>query len=402
MGCQKMNVAVFLKSDLHSGGGYQYESMVINLINKFHKDKSIKFKYYGNSVNVIENHKNTPTPINLVQDNIFQKIHRHILGYSNGYKILKKINKEKSYIEKILKNDEIDLVYFLSPNVLSLGLGDIPFIFTLWDLGHLDVPEFPEVSYNNTFEQKEFLYTRCLKKAYKVIVDSRYAKYNVIKRYNLAVKRIKVLKFLPNISSFKEAPFINIKKKYNINNDYVFYPAQFWPHKNHIYILRAIKILKEEKGINIDVIFCGSDKGNLEYILQKSQEYGIKNQVHYLGFVTNTEIPYLYKQCLSMVMPTYLGPTNIPPLEAFYYKVPVCYSDFPYFREQVKDAAFFINLKDPNNLVQSLIDIRDNNAVEEKILKGVDILGSWKDDDFYKGLMDLIYEYSYIRGCWGR
>ena len=169
-----MNIAVFLKSDLHSGGGYQYESMVVNLINKFHKDHSIKFKYYGSSVDVIENYKSTFIPIKLIQDGIFQKTHRLVLENVNIYKILKKINKEKAFIEKVLKKDGIDLVYFLSPNKLSLGLGDIPFIFTLWDLGHLDVPEFPEVSYEKKFEQKEFLYTKCLKKAYKVIVDSEY------------------------------------------------------------------------------------------------------------------------------------------------------------------------------------------------------------------------------------
>ena len=397
-----MNIAVFLKSDLHSGGGYQYESMVINLINKFHKDRGIKFKYYGSSGNVIENYKNTSIPIKLIQDGVFQKIHRLALGNINIYKILKKINKEKPFIEKVLKKDGIDLVYFLSPNMLSLGLGDIPFIFTLWDLGHLDVPEFPEVSYKKLFEQKEFLHTKCLKKAYKVIVDSEYGKSNVINRYSLADKRLAVLKFLPNVETFSDTHFVNIKKKYNIKNDYIFYPAQFWPHKNHVYILKAIKILKQERGLNIDVIFSGSDKGNLKYVLKKSKEYGIEELVHYIGFASHEEMPYLYKQSLSLVMPTYLGPTNIPPLEAFFYGVPVCYSDFPYFREQTKDAAFYMDLNNPNDLVEGLIDIQSSpNKTEERILSGFDVLKDWSEIDFYKNLMKVFHEYKYIRECWG-
>ena len=31
--------------------------------------------------------------------------------------------------------------------------------------------------------------------------------------------------------------YIDIKFKYKLNHDYVFYPAQFWSHKNHIYLL---------------------------------------------------------------------------------------------------------------------------------------------------------------------
>ena len=56
---------------------------------------------------------------------------------------------------------------------------------------------------------------------------------------------------------------INIKNIYNLKNDYIYYPAQFWAHKNHIYILKAIKILREMKNIDVDVVFSGSNKGNL-------------------------------------------------------------------------------------------------------------------------------------------
>ena len=64
--------------------------------------------------------------------------------------------------------------------------------------------------------------------------------------------------------------------------------------------------------------------------------------------MTNDEYP-LYDQSLALVMPTYLGPTNIPPLEAFAYETPVCYSDTP-FLETSRRCAFFMNLKDPNSL----------------------------------------------------
>src|SRR5262249_40755456 len=54
------------------------------------------------------------------------------------------------------------------------------------------------------------------------------------------------------------------------------------------------------------------------------------------------------------VMPTYFGPTNIPPLEALALGVPVCYSDLPAFREQLGARAAYFDLCDPRSLADIL------------------------------------------------
>ena len=158
---------------------------------------------------------------------------------------------------------------------------------------------------------------------------------------------------------------------------------------------------EKKKNIDLDVIFSGSNKGNLEYIINKAKQFGVDDLIHYVGFVPDSQIPFLYKQSLSLVMPTYLGPTNIPPLEAFFYKSPVCYSDKPSFREQVGDAVFYMNLKDPNSLVENIITIKNNKElVDYKVQKGLEILSFWSDEDFYRSLETIFGEYQYIRDGW--
>jgi glycosyltransferase involved in cell wall biosynthesis len=211
-------------------------------------------------------------------------------------------------------------------------------------LCHRDFNEFPEVRNNYEFDKREFFYSGVgVKKAIAIISDSKYGKKNITKRYSVDKNRVHVLKFLPR--EHKEFTFININKKYNINRPYIYYPAQFWAHKNHIYILKALKILKENFNIEIFALFSGTDYGNLSYILEQAKFMGIDKQIKYLGFVDDIEIPNLYKQSLALVMPTYFGPTNIPPLEAFKYETPVCYSDLKGLRNQVKNAAFLLDLK---------------------------------------------------------
>ncbi len=401
MDTKKLNIAVIISSDLHSGGGYQYEYKILDLLKKYHKDKNIAFKFYGFKDELIKDYSDLELEIKIFKENIFQRLHRISLLHIIFYKIFSKLNMNTSYIEKKLLKDNIDLVYFLSPSLVSQGLNNIPYVFTLWDLGHIDTLEFPETSHNRVFESREFVYTKSLKKAYKIIVDLEHGKQNAIKNYNLDEKRIKVLKFLPNIKLREANTSIDIKDKYNLSNNFIFYPAQFWAHKNHIYILKAIKILREEKGIDLDVIFSGSNKGNLDYILKKAKDLKVDDLIHYIGFVSSEEIPLLYKQSIALVMPTYLGPTNIPPLEAFCYKTPVCYSDLPSFREQVGDAAFFMDLKNPYSLVDLLITIQNNpKLVENKKKLGLKIISEWNDKNFYEELISIFQDYSYIRELW--
>ena len=329
MGDKKINIAIFLDSELSYGGSYQYQYRILSIIKNNNKNNNnIIFKFYSNKENAPSNFKDLGIEIKIIKENIFQKIHRIALSNLNYFNFQTKIKNQYTKIEKVLKSDNIDLIYFLFPSALSLSIINIPYIFTLYDMAHLRNLEFPEVSSNRIFEIRENLYSNSLKKAQKVIVASKFEKKLATEKYKLDESRVIVLKYLPNIKEIKNLEYLDIKKKYNLKNDYIFYPAQFWPHKNHIYILKAVKILRQNYNISIDVMFSGSDKGNLQYILESAKLLGIEDLVHYLGFVKNNEIPFLYNQSLSLVMPTYLGPSNIPPLEAFAYETPVCYPDF--------------------------------------------------------------------------
>ena len=54
-------------------------------------------------------------------------------------------------------------------------------------------------------------------------------------------------------------------------------------------------------------------------------------------------------------MPTYFGPTNIPPLEAFALGVPVLYSDLPGLKDQVGDSALLLDLNNPESMAQHML-----------------------------------------------
>jgi len=211
---RELNVGVIISPGIKTGGGYQYEYMVLEILKKYHKNNEINLKYFVINKNILKDYLDLNIPIKVIRERILEKIHRNCLSYIFLYHILKKIGLKYSKIEIELQRNNIDIVYFLSPSILCQALSNIPYIFTLWDLGHLDVLEFPEVSYDKEFERREHLYTNSLKKAYKIIAESNYGKEYAVKKYQLDEKRIDVLKLLPNIRVNDIRNHINIKKKY--------------------------------------------------------------------------------------------------------------------------------------------------------------------------------------------
>ncbi|MFA6189489.1 MAG: glycosyltransferase family 1 protein [Sulfuricurvum sp.] len=400
-----MNIAVFLGSNLQAGGGFQYEVTVANILKNV-PDNTFTFIFITNNKKTYTSFKEIGIETTLLRESLFQKIYRIFIKNLSIYNLLKKYNLHLTNIDRTLNRMNIDLVYFISSNPICLDLSLHNYITTVWDLCHRDYVEFPEVSKYKEFEIREQFYVNSLVKAVAILAESELGKENICRRYGIDSCRVHVLPLLyseqvqKNDKNFPNS-FLDIKKKYSITSDYIFYPAQFWSHKNHIYILNTIKLLKEKYNTEIAAVFSGSDMGNLTYILEKAKEYDIEKQIFYLGFVASEEIPYLYQQALALVMPTYFGPSNIPPLEAFALECPVCYSDLIGLREQVGDAAFLMDLNNPDSLVKNLNEIKNNKPLrDEKIDKGKIILHNWTEKDFWQSLKIIFEDYRTKRACW--
>ena len=98
-------------------------------------------------------------------------------------------------------------------------------------------------------------------------------------------------------------------------------------------------------------------------------------------------------------MPTYFGPTNIPPLEAFTLGVPVLYSDLPGLRDQVGNAALLMDLKDPSSMSKYIVDLINKEGLREKLIR----LGKNKieTNNIHNEIIDLICsDYNTKMQCW--
>ena len=193
---------------------------------------------------------------------------------------------------------------------------DIPFLANVWDMGHRNVSHFPEISANGEFEKREFYCNNILPRAALIATESKAGKEDVEFYFRVKPEKIIVLPLFPgnviNVYVSKEEQIQWLKSKKLTQYSYLFYPAQFWAHKNHINLLKAIALLKQKFNITVPLVLSGSDKGNLKHIQKTISDLHLQNHVHCIGFVSEKEIRILYENALALIMPTFLGPTTMP------------------------------------------------------------------------------------------
>tara|TARA_A100001011_G_C14298645_1_gene839692 strand:- start:168 stop:1358 length:1191 start_codon:yes stop_codon:yes gene_type:complete len=395
-----MNIGVvFSDTQTSIGGGLSYQIKLAKIIKKI---SGINIYYFSSDKDTINELKSQNIKAIYFNLNYFDKLIfrlKRLRFFSNLSNFI------DTRLDKKFEKYDIELVYFLSPNSHSIYLENLSYIFTVWDLCHRDHPEFPEVRKHFSFENREKLFNQVLPKASKIIAESSLGKQNLVQRYNVDSDKCVILN-MP-VSHFDEdelnvtEDFIkNTKKKFNISNQFIFYPAQIWAHKNHVYVLDALKILIK-KNQKIDFVFCGKDKGNLDNILSYAKKNSLENQIKYLNFIDKKELVALYKSSLALVMPSYFGPTNIPPLEAFRLSTSVIYPIHDTEEILFNNSIFEIKLDEPKTLVENIEKIlKKDPIIEIKKQNGLKYLSNHNDELLRNNLNQIFHDFEKKMKTW--
>lgn len=386
-----------------AGGGFVFEYEMFKALQQMaHKskhsfvvfcrerDNKLCEKFIGDKITVV-NIKQT------IFDYIFNKLSNSYFG-----KDMQKIFRirERNPFTGILTKNKIDFMWFAIPT--RIRPIDIPYAITIWDLQHRLQPWFPEVSSNNEWLRRENLFSTMLRRAAFIITGNLQGKEEIIRFFQIPPERIKVLPLpTPLFLHNAEVDTKKICAKYGIAEEFIFYPAQLWPHKNHYVILKALCYLRDEFGIKIPAVFCGSDMGNLSYLKKLVLEYKLQDLVKFLGFIPREELAALYKSAFALVFPSYFGPDNLPPLEAFALECPVIAAKVSGVIEQLGDAALFFNPKDHIQLAALIKEVRENKALcSELVSRGKKCAGKWNTNDFIEEVFVMFDEFEPIRNCW--
>ena len=395
-----MKIGVIFHGNPIAGGCYQQSLNATRLLSKDKESNS--YIYYTPDANNANNARKDGIVVKNFRFGRKQRLIHKLRKFSLLHRFFGKFAFFEAF-DIAFEKDDVDLLYFTGPSPICLFLERLNYVYTVWDLCHRDHPEFPEVRHNFEFEAREDLMHISLSRAVSVIAESPLGRKNLIKRYGLDKERVHWISISPakrqigtQGSDFDPRDEAGIPP----NAPYVFYPAQFWAHKNHRLIVDSLAILSssEEK---VYAIFCGSDCGNLQQVMKMARVQGVLSLIKYVGFVPDEKMPSYYMNSLALVMPSYFGPSNMPPLEAFELETPVIVSDLPGIRDQVGEAALLVAPDKAESLANAIQRLLNEPDLRNYLVKkGIDRLSQFSDEDRISTLRQIFNNFKLKRLTW--
>ncbi len=389
-----MRIGIFLPQfEPESGGGYTFPTTILDELYNIRTDHDFFVFYYGSRMQEIGHVKFVP--LSLFQPTLFKKamqFFRKVVNKSS-------ITKIKGPLNRAAKQYQIDLMWFITPTYEPV---DVPFVFTVWDLQHRLQPFFPEVSKVGwDWDSRERHYRDILPRATFVLTGTEAGKEELVRFYGVADDRIRLLLHPTPDFALRLKGSSKTTSKLKLPKRFIFYPAQFWPHKNHLTLLKALQLLNDKKKLDIHLYLSGSDKGNMKYIKQAAAAMGLADKVHFLGFVSEEDLVHLYKNALALTYVTLFGPENLPPLEAFALGCPVVASRVSGSDEQLGSAAYLVKPTDPAAIAEAVAELAGNNKLRQQLIaRGFKRAANWTSGHYVRGILQLIEDFEPYRRCW--
>ncbi len=288
----------------------------------------------------------------------------------------------KSFIEQ-----NCDLWIFPSQDIWSYSL-PINSISTVHDLMHRYEKNFPEAGSKKEYLFREIHYERTCKYSKGILVDSELGKQQLVESYNANESKIFILPFIAPKYIFEEND-VDLAD-YDLPKKYIFYPAQFWEHKNHKGLVNAVSLIIN-KLPDLKVVLVGAPNNGYKELIQLIGKMNLQNVFIFLDHVPDKHMSTLYKNARALIMPTFFGPTNIPPLEAFATGCPVAVSNVYAMPEQVGETGLLFDPRSPEDIANTIHNLwTDDNLVKRLSEKGIKKSTKWRKDHFNSELLNIV------------
>jgi glycosyltransferase involved in cell wall biosynthesis len=277
------------------------------------------------------------------------------------------------------------------------ALFPLPVLAAVHDLMHRYEPHFPETSSYGRYRCRDAYLRSLCQNARGILVDSEMGKRQVEESYGTPAGRLFVLPYIPPAylsqadgnTDFENTDF---EKRYQLPPKYVFYPAQFWEHKNHVRLIHAIADVRKDLP-DICLVLVGSKNNGYGAAHREVKRLGVERHIRFAGYVPERDMAEFYRRARALVLPTLFGPTNIPPLEAFALGCPVAVSGVYGMPEQVGDAGL---LFDPYSVETMATSIRqlwvDDDLCQRLRTRGKARAAAWGPDQFAAALHGIIQQ----------
>jgi GT2 family glycosyltransferase len=144
---------------------------------------------------------------------------------------------------------------------------------------------------------------------------------------------------------------------------FFFYPANFWPHKNHEVLLAAYHRYRHEAGDDAwPLLLTGHPDARRDHLVTLRDALGLTDCVDFAGHLSNEAFRHVWHFAGALVFPSLHEGFGIPLVEAFAAGLPVIASRASVLPEVGGDACVWVDPRDPRDVAAMLAAIANDPA----------------------------------------
>lgn len=280
---------------------------------------------------------------------------------------------------EVVKKAKIDLMHFALQSAFRTNCRSI---YHPHDLQHVHLPEYFS-DYERAGRSKK--YKVFCDAASLVAVSSSWVRDDIAKNLGIPKKKIAVVPLAPatEISNLflSSSDLHGIQKQFNLPEKFAFYPAQTWPHKNHLALVDAIAVARDRYGLRIPLVLAGRQGSSYVNVNRRIEQLMLTDQVTSLGFVSSEQLHALYKLCRLVVVPSKFEAASFPLWEAFLAGVPATCSTVTSLPKQADGAALLFQEDDVERMAECMCQLWTDDTLRlELVTRGTQVVSqfSWK------------------------
>ena len=255
----------------------------------------------------------------------------------------------------------IDVMHF----VLQSGYfrSSVPSIYHPWDLQHRHYPEL-FTPYQRVF--RETMYRNSCHEASLVSVATDWHRQDIVNSYIIPPDKVHVVPMAAIVREYQEEVSPAIQR---LPERFLFYPAQTWPHKNHLRLIEALAIVRDNYGIRVPVVCTGHTNTFFTTIQVALKTANLEDQMVFLGYVSPGEVVALYRRALGLIFPSFFEGWGLPITEAFALGTPVACSNVTGLPEQVGDAALLFDPTSSQAIADAIYHFVTKDVVRQHLIQ---------------------------------
>jgi glycosyltransferase involved in cell wall biosynthesis len=260
---------------------------------------------------------------------------------------------------------------FFTPSHYAPRFSPVPTAISIMDVSYLRFPELFKAS--DLYQLKRWT-AYSAKKAARIFTISNASKSDIIHEYQIEADNVIVT--YPGIKPVINHPheaMDKLQKKFNITGEYFLFVGTLQPRKNIVRLIEAFSMVQKttKKEKNLQLVIVGKKGWLYEDILAAPKRFAVEEDVIFLDFVADEDLPALYKNAISYVLPSLYEGFGLPVLEAMQYDCPVITSNSSSLPEAGGDAALYVDPENVSDIAEKMHNLmKHENLRQEMIAKG--------------------------------